>query len=378
MAILQSEKYKRIHTESLREFGEVESTLRDERRQCLEDRRFYTIAGAMWEGKLGEQFENKLKLEMNKIQLSIARIFSEYRNNRIGVDTDFRCKKGDGGPNAENLYQWNPDSITITEDVTGSQWLPMSTWLHERILVTFPQSFPEFSPAPADAIKQPLPKGLAPVTRVYPVKVDLRAVQEQMAELQRTVDAAMTNPDTPKWVMAAISVVLVSMLGIKTAEVLAGGALALEPATVVGGIALVVAIATPQPWSTSPSTAPQVRPMCRGPVGLAETNSTFTFRGRTTEIRPQSAGAPRTRRGNLEDPCALGPQRPKGVSCLEIACDSHGAGAQNLRIPVELPTGHGKRFQGWPTGDAPRILSPGEGCQSESGVDCGASRRRSG
>ena len=68
------------------EFNKIQSAQRDERQQCLEDRRFYSIAGAQWEGKLGLQFENKPKLEVNKILLSVIRIFNEYRNNRITVD----------------------------------------------------------------------------------------------------------------------------------------------------------------------------------------------------------------------------------------------------------------------------------------------------
>jgi len=117
MAILQSEKYKRIHREGVREFGEVESTLRDERRQCLEDRRFYTIAGAMWEGKLGEQFENKLKLEMNKIQLSISRIFSEYRNNRITVDFISKdgTENGKLADTCDGLYRADEQDSTADE-----------------------------------------------------------------------------------------------------------------------------------------------------------------------------------------------------------------------------------------------------------------------
>jgi len=65
------------------EFDNIQSSMRDERLQCLEDRRFYSIAGAQWEGTLGEQFDNKPKFEVNKIHLSVMRIINEYRNNRI-------------------------------------------------------------------------------------------------------------------------------------------------------------------------------------------------------------------------------------------------------------------------------------------------------
>lgn len=69
----------------IKEFGDIQTSMRDERLQCLKDRRFYSIAGAQWEGALGDQFENKPKFEINKIHLAVIRIINEYRNNRIDV-----------------------------------------------------------------------------------------------------------------------------------------------------------------------------------------------------------------------------------------------------------------------------------------------------
>ena len=75
-----------VHEAALNEFDRCQSVMRDERLQCLQDRRFYSIAGAQWEGPLGEQFENKPRFEVNKIHMSVIRIINEYRNNRIAVD----------------------------------------------------------------------------------------------------------------------------------------------------------------------------------------------------------------------------------------------------------------------------------------------------
>jgi hypothetical protein len=88
-------KLQRIHSEALAEFDDIQSALRAERDQCLEDRRFYSIAGAQWEGSCGELFENKPRLEMNKIHLAIMSIINEYRNNRITVN--FVPKDGSSG-----------------------------------------------------------------------------------------------------------------------------------------------------------------------------------------------------------------------------------------------------------------------------------------
>ena len=75
-----------LHDEALRQFNDIQTALRDERLQCLQDRRFYSLAGSQWEGPLWDQYENKPKFEVNKIMLSVIRIVNEYRNNRITVD----------------------------------------------------------------------------------------------------------------------------------------------------------------------------------------------------------------------------------------------------------------------------------------------------
>ena len=81
-----------IHQNALRKFNDIQGVVRDEREQCLKDRRFYSIAGAQWEGDLYEQYSHKPKFEVNKIHLSVMRIINEYRNNRITVN--FVSKKG--------------------------------------------------------------------------------------------------------------------------------------------------------------------------------------------------------------------------------------------------------------------------------------------
>jgi hypothetical protein len=91
--ISKEQRLANLHAEALAEFDNIQSALRDERLQCLADRRFYSLAGSQWEGPLGEQFENKPRFEVNKVHLSVIRIINEYRNNRITVD--FVSKDGD-------------------------------------------------------------------------------------------------------------------------------------------------------------------------------------------------------------------------------------------------------------------------------------------
>jgi hypothetical protein len=80
---------KRLHAvweRAIERFNRAWPAVRDERALCMEDRRFYSIAGAQWEGPEAEHFANKPKFEFNKVHLAVVRIVSEYRNNRVTVD----------------------------------------------------------------------------------------------------------------------------------------------------------------------------------------------------------------------------------------------------------------------------------------------------
>jgi hypothetical protein len=85
-ALSKEQRLANLHSEALSQFDNVQTALRDERLQCLQDRRFYSLAGAQWEGPLWDIYENKPKFEVNKVALAVMRIISEYRNNRITVD----------------------------------------------------------------------------------------------------------------------------------------------------------------------------------------------------------------------------------------------------------------------------------------------------
>jgi hypothetical protein len=91
--ISKEQQLANIHADALNEFDNIQSALRDERLQCLQDRRFYSLAGSQWEGPLWDQYENKPKFEVNKVHLSVIRIINEYRNNRVTVD--FVSKDGE-------------------------------------------------------------------------------------------------------------------------------------------------------------------------------------------------------------------------------------------------------------------------------------------
>jgi hypothetical protein len=122
MTISKEARLATIHQEALTEFGKVQVAQRDERLQCLQDRRFYSIAGAQWEGPLGEQFENKPRYEFNDIHLAVIRIFNEYRNNRITVA--FQPKDGmpadDFATTVAGLYRADEKRCTAEEAYDNS------------------------------------------------------------------------------------------------------------------------------------------------------------------------------------------------------------------------------------------------------------------
>ena len=88
-----SQRLHEIHTEALRQFNLIQTATIEVRRQARDDRRFYSIAGAQWEGQLSQYYENRPRLEVNKVHLAVMRIINEYRNNRISVN--FISRDGD-------------------------------------------------------------------------------------------------------------------------------------------------------------------------------------------------------------------------------------------------------------------------------------------
>lgn len=95
---IDTARARAIHTRAKHEFKAIHDVTYEQRLQSRDDRRFYSIAGAQWEGALGRQFENKIKLEVNKVHNAVQRIVNEYRNNRI--EPDF---VGDGSKQDEEL-----------------------------------------------------------------------------------------------------------------------------------------------------------------------------------------------------------------------------------------------------------------------------------
>jgi hypothetical protein len=89
----QAETWPDIHARALENFKASWDACWEERAQCLEDRRFICVPGAQWEGPLELQYENKPRLEVDKIALAVTKICNEYRNNR--VDVMFAPKNGE-------------------------------------------------------------------------------------------------------------------------------------------------------------------------------------------------------------------------------------------------------------------------------------------
>lgn len=106
-----------LHAFALKEFNDIQMAQREDRLQALQDRRFYAVTGAQWEGPIGEQFENKPRFEFNKTHLAVIRVFNEYRNNRIGVD--FQPKDGTSddplADACDGLYRADEQACTAEE-----------------------------------------------------------------------------------------------------------------------------------------------------------------------------------------------------------------------------------------------------------------------
>lgn len=67
-------------------FNDIWSAVQEERESAKQDRRFCNVDGAQWEGELERQFENKVKIEVNKVAGAVEDIIIEQRNNPTTVD----------------------------------------------------------------------------------------------------------------------------------------------------------------------------------------------------------------------------------------------------------------------------------------------------
>lgn len=117
MARSKEQRFAEIHDEAIVRFGEVQYALQSERRQCLDDRRFYSIAGAQWEGPLFTQFENRPRLEVNKVHGAVMRVVNEYRQNRVTVDFVAKDHAADGelADVCDGLYRADEQDSTADE-----------------------------------------------------------------------------------------------------------------------------------------------------------------------------------------------------------------------------------------------------------------------
>lgn len=146
MAEQESRNNSEVHDLALDQFNRIWSSVGGdggERDNAITDRRFVGIAGAQWEGALGDQFANKVKIEVDKTSLAVERVDNEYRSNRITVD--FTAK--DGSDNSaladvcDGLYRADEENsgaqeaydVAFNEGITGGYgaWRFVTDWEDE-------------------------------------------------------------------------------------------------------------------------------------------------------------------------------------------------------------------------------------------------------
>ena len=81
-----SDKLRDVHARALRRFDIAAIPQMETRAHALLCRRFVSIPGAMWEGDWGSQFENSIKVEIDKVSKGLDKIVQDYRANRIVPD----------------------------------------------------------------------------------------------------------------------------------------------------------------------------------------------------------------------------------------------------------------------------------------------------
>lgn len=104
-----SQRLAEIHARAMRRFDAAAMPQMEIRADALIARRFIAIPGAMWEGEWGMQFENSIKVEIDKISRKVDKICNDYRENR--VVPDFRPAGGDSDQDTADTLDglWRAD-----------------------------------------------------------------------------------------------------------------------------------------------------------------------------------------------------------------------------------------------------------------------------
>lgn len=94
------QRLAKVHERALKRFDATALPQMEMRAEALVCRRFISIPGAMWDGPWGEQFENSIKVEIDKISRRVDKLVQDYRENRIVPD--FRPAGGDSDEDTAN------------------------------------------------------------------------------------------------------------------------------------------------------------------------------------------------------------------------------------------------------------------------------------
>jgi hypothetical protein len=79
----ERERLNELHQDIILELDEVILSEKDNRDQAIADRRFIGVAGGAWEDFYEEVWDDKPKMEVDKVSIQISRIEGEYRRNKI-------------------------------------------------------------------------------------------------------------------------------------------------------------------------------------------------------------------------------------------------------------------------------------------------------
>jgi hypothetical protein len=95
-----SKRLAKVFDRAMRRFNETVIPQQSIREHALLARKFISIPGAQWDGDWGDQFENSIRVEIDKLSKGVEKIVNDYRQNRIVPD--FRPAGGNSDPETAN------------------------------------------------------------------------------------------------------------------------------------------------------------------------------------------------------------------------------------------------------------------------------------
>lgn len=98
-----TDKTRAVLDLALRRFKDINAAVVPVRQECFKDRRFCSVPGAQWEGKLADDSKARVRLEANFLHREVMRVVGDVDNSQISVRFIAKIGQGQDATSADQV-----------------------------------------------------------------------------------------------------------------------------------------------------------------------------------------------------------------------------------------------------------------------------------